>query len=124
MSVRRIISAFLICTCILLTAACSNQESTQNEAQEQNPTASHDNENLTEADKEAIVIYEQSCIRCHAADLSGRVGEQSNLQHVGARLHKEQIIDTIKNGGQIMPPQKQLSDEEIETLANWLAAKK
>ena len=119
---RRVALACFICFFIIIVTACGNQgDSTAPQNNPPQNNAPENNKNLVEADQETMTIFEQNCITCHAADLSGRVGEQSNLQDVGARLSKEQIIDTIKNGGQIMPAQTQLSDEEIEKLANWLS---
>jgi cytochrome c551 len=47
------------------------------------------------------------------------------LQKVGGRLTKEQITKQIHDGGGDMPPfGTQLKDEEIQSLAAWLSAKK
>lgn len=68
-------------------------------------------------------VYKKSCIGCHAADLAGGVGP--NLQKVGSEMTADQIEDTIVNGKGGMPAFKgQLTDEEINSLAGWLAAKK
>lgn len=75
---------------------------------------------FADAHPEVIALYEASCIYCHASDLRGHVGESSNLQTVGARRTKEEIIDTIRNGKGQMPAQSRLSEEEIERLADWL----
>lgn len=73
---------------------------------------------------QATAIYEANCMACHAADLSGG-GAFPGLQDVGARLSKEEIANIIANGGNGMPAfSGRLSDEEINTLASWLAAKK
>lgn len=77
------------------------------------------------ASEEARSLYEVNCIACHATDLRGLVGSSSNLQQVGARLSKEEIIFTIENGkGQMMPFKDTLSEDEIESLANWLVTLK
>lgn len=75
---------------------------------------------------EAELIYRNAqCITCHASDLSGHVGEPSNLQTVGAKRSREEIIETIRNGKGQMPPQEhKLTDLEIEQLANWLVTLK
>jgi cytochrome c551 len=56
-------------------------------------------------------------------DLQGDYGP--NLQKVGGRLTKAQIITQITNGGDVMPSfKKSLKAEEIQALAAWLSAKK
>lgn len=68
-------------------------------------------------------IYRQSCYSCHGADLKGNMGP--NLQKVGSKLSEEQIRGIIEDGKGRMPGFKsRLSDNEIEELVVWLAAKK
>ncbi|KRF42927.1 c-type cytochrome [Paenibacillus sp. Soil787] len=77
----------------------------------------------TTAVLEAATIFKQNCIACHGVELEGRmIGP--NLQKVGARLSKEKIINQITNGNTMPPFKDKLNKQEIETLANWLAAKK
>ncbi|MCD5325895.1 MULTISPECIES: cytochrome c551 [Pontibacillus] len=66
-------------------------------------------------------IYKQTCAGCHANDLSGQVGP--SLQTIGSKYDKGKIVDIIKNGQGGMPAQN-LSDEEADTVASWLASKK
>lgn len=67
-------------------------------------------------------VYQASCLACHGANLEGSVGPQ--LTDVGARLSADEIANIIKNGRGTMPAQAQLSDEEVQNLSAWLAAKK
>lgn len=71
---------------------------------------------------EAKEIFKNNrCITCHATDLRGTAGLNSNLQQVGSRLTKEEIIEVITNGRRTMPAQKDnLTAEQIELLADWL----
>ncbi|MEB3102270.1 c-type cytochrome [Ferviditalea candida] len=70
-------------------------------------------------------IYTQKCVTCHGTDLEGKLGGKTNLQHVGATLTKDQIATQISNGGNGMLAFKgTLSEDEIEAMAEWLAAKK
>lgn len=69
-------------------------------------------------------IYNKRCLSCHAADLSGNMGKNSNLQRVGSRLDREKIEDIIRNGkpNTFMTAQaSRLTEEEIEMLADWLS---
>lgn len=77
----------------------------------------------TASGEDAETIYKAQCIACHAADLSGGVGP--NLTNVGSRLSTDEISSRIHNGGGGMPAFKgTLSDDQINTLVNWLSAKK
>lgn len=92
--------------------ACSNSNGNSNKGAEA--------QYFTPEHSEAEAIYKNgTCISCHAIDLSGHVGEPSNLQKVGAKRSREEIIDTIRNGKGQMPAQR-LTDVEIEQLADWL----
>ncbi|TJY42804.1 cytochrome c [Cohnella pontilimi] len=72
---------------------------------------------------DATALYQQQCLACHAADLSGGAGPA--LSNVGARLSADDIATRISNGGGGMPAFKgTLSDDQIHALANWLSAKK
>ncbi|GAA0133668.1 hypothetical protein YSY43_05080 [Paenibacillus sp. YSY-4.3] len=72
------------------------------------------------ADAKAKLIYKQSCVSCHAVDLSGKVGP--SLQEIGFKLSEEEIFEAISSGRQGMPPfEKRLKAEEIQALATWLA---
>jgi cytochrome c551 len=73
----------------------------------------------TSADSEAVDLYKQLCITCHASDLSGRVGP--SLQTVGSQLTEEQLLAVIRDGSKGMPSYKsRLSQEELEVVVQWL----
>ena len=73
----------------------------------------------------AEALYKQHCISCHGDKLEGRVGQNTDLRKVGAKLSREEIVKQIAEGGDLMVPFKNtLSPEEIESLAGWLSAKK
>lgn len=74
---------------------------------------------------DAQALFKANCVSCHGADLEGKLGPNSNLQKVGAKKSKDQIVAQIKNGGGGMPGfQGKLKDAEITALADWLATKK
>ncbi|MGG3283858.1 c-type cytochrome [Paenibacillus solani] len=73
---------------------------------------------------EATSLYNANCMACHATDLSGG-GSFPNLQKVGSKYDASQIAGIITNGRNGMPSfQGKLTDAEITTLSEWLAAKK
>lgn len=98
----------------VLLAACENSGSTGSTA----ISTSH-----MDAPEKTGAVYRANCVSCHGSDLQGRMGTQTNLQKVGARMTKPEIVEQIKHGGRSMPPQDRLTDEQIEGLAEWLASK-
>ncbi|TVY10327.1 cytochrome c [Paenibacillus cremeus] len=77
------------------------------------------------ASDQVQATYKQRCLSCHGNSLEGKIGPKTNLQKIGARLTKEQIIAQINKGGGGMPGfAGQLKPEEIDGLAEWLAGKK
>lgn len=75
---------------------------------------------------QAVQLYQNNCISCHGANLQGGVGPA--LKAVGAKLSPAQIQHQIYNGGGPMPGYGQdqqgiLSDQQIQTLTNWLSTK-
>ncbi|CAG7653288.1 c-type cytochrome [Paenibacillus allorhizosphaerae] len=86
-------------------------------------TAAPDAAKTTPVNAEAIV--KQSCIACHGDTLDGKGSPKKDLTKIGAKLTKEQIINQINNGGNGMPGLKdKLKPEEVNAVAEWLAAKK
>lgn len=78
-----------------------------------------------EGPEETVELYRNTCISCHGTELEGKMGEQSNLQTIGATMTKEQIRAQIENGGELMPPFKtRLKPEQIDALADWLSGLK
>lgn len=71
--------------------------------------------------EQAKKYFKQSCASCHGADLSGQNGP--NLQKVGSKYSKDEILGIIKNGQGNMPG-GMASGEKAETIAAWLATKK
>jgi cytochrome c551 len=77
------------------------------------------------ASADAEAIFKKNCVSCHGDNLEGRVGPNSNISKVGAKLGRDDIAAVITNGRGGMPSFKgRLQDNEIGALADWLAAKK
>lgn len=75
--------------------------------------------------KEVVTTYRNNCISCHGTDLQGRVGANTNLKEIGARMDTKAITIQIEDGEGLMPAFKdKLTAEEIAGLAEWLANKK
>lgn len=105
--------AFVITAAVILLTACGQSSGT---------TSNDGRLTLEQAPSDVAAIYKSNCIRCHAIDLSGKMGDVTNLQYVHERLSEEEIAERITNGGRTMPPfNEQLSEEEIAALAAWLA---
>lgn len=79
----------------------------------------------TQPTANAESIFKQNCVACHGDNLEGKMGGNTNLQKVGSKLSRDQIIHQIESGGNGMPGFRgNLSDQQISALADWLAAKK
>ncbi|CAI6075990.1 c-type cytochrome [Cohnella sp. JJ-181] len=108
----------------ILTVACGGNDN--NNASSTPPSSeapASPGGTTTTSGEGAETIYKAQCITCHAADLSGGVGP--NLTNVGARLSTDEISSRIHNGGGGMPAFKgTLSDDQINTLVNWLSTMK
>lgn len=72
---------------------------------------------------QAESVYKAAnCLVCHGVDLGGV--SAPNLQKVGSRYKEGDIKNIVLNGRGGMPAYKgKLSEDEIQSLAAWLAAK-
>ena len=66
-------------------------------------------------------LYATHCTACHGADRAGVPPTFPALTDVGKRLQPAQVKDRIKQGGGLMPPFPQLSPQEIDDIASYLA---
>ncbi len=66
-------------------------------------------------------LYATHCTACHGADRAGVPPTFPALTEVAKRLQPAQIKEKIKKGGGLMPPFSQLSEQEIDDLASYLA---
>ncbi len=66
-------------------------------------------------------LYATNCVACHGADRAGVPGAFPALTDIGKRLPPAQIKEKISKGGGLMPPFPQLSAQEIDDLASYLA---
>ncbi|HIE5353851.1 c-type cytochrome [Stenotrophomonas maltophilia] len=66
-------------------------------------------------------LYATHCVACHGAERAGVPPTFPALTDVSKRLQPAQIKDKIKQGGGLMPPFPQLSQQEIDNIASYLA---
>lgn len=84
-----------------------------------------DEQSADPAVQKAVELYKKDCLVCHGPQLEGRMGAKTNMKTVGAKLSKDQIKDKImKGGGGMIGYKDRLTEEEINTLTDWLATKK
>jgi quinoprotein glucose dehydrogenase len=65
-------------------------------------------------------LYLSNCASCHGPELQGDQHTYPSLVRVGDRLTKEQIQTVVNNGRGRMPGFQHLSDENRNTLVNFL----
>jgi len=110
LTVKSLKLAILMCTAVVLITACGQSADNNGKV------------TLKQASSEVASIYKSSCIGCHATDLSGKMGDPTNLQLVFERLSYDEIVAKISEGGETMPSFKEkLTEEEINSLAAWLS---
>ncbi|HEL4804833.1 TPA: cytochrome c [Stenotrophomonas maltophilia] len=66
-------------------------------------------------------LYAQHCTACHGAERAGVPPTFPALTDISKRLQPTQIKDKIRKGGGLMPPFPQLSQQEIDDIASYLA---
>lgn len=93
------------------------------------PSQEEDEIAIVEPDAAGAEIYKKAtCVRCHAVDLKGQGAPA--LLGIGDKHSQEEILTIIKEGVGGMPAQydnniaQGLTDEDINTLAEWLALQK
>lgn len=67
-------------------------------------------------------IFQNNCISCHGADLTGGVGP--DLTKVGSRYSKKEIKEIILNGKGSIMPAGLVPEPKADALAEWLSKKK
>ncbi|MET3852608.1 MULTISPECIES: cytochrome c [unclassified Paenibacillus] len=119
---------FLSLLLVLSLSACgkssdnnNNQGAANNNAGNTGTTTGQTGGNAAAGNGEAT--FKANCVSCHGNNLEGAVGP--NLQKVGAKYSADEIAGIVSNGRGGMPAFKgQLSDADIQGVAQWLAAKK
>jgi len=66
-------------------------------------------------------LYAVHCTACHGANRAGIPPTFPAVTDVAKRLQPAQIKEKISKGGGLMPPFSQLSAQEIDNLASYLA---
>jgi cytochrome c551 len=69
----------------------------------------------------AETIASQKCFSCHGDNLKGATGP--NLQKIGSKYSKDEILEILKNGKGGMPPNV-ISGSDADKVATWLSEKK
>ncbi|SFJ45169.1 cytochrome c551 [Halobacillus dabanensis] len=101
----------------------NNDETTEEQTDDNAEDGSGDSgEEGTVDTAAAEEVYQANCASCHGGELGGGMGP--SLTNVGADHSADDIVEIIKNGKGDMPAQKQVSDEDAELVASWLATMK
>ncbi|WP_438447758.1 c-type cytochrome [Gorillibacterium sp. sgz5001074] len=117
---RRTATLLLASTLALAAAGCGTTGSKAANA----PVI--DEQSSDPAVQKAVTLYKNQCLVCHGPMLEKSMsGKNSVLKGIGSKMTKEQISDKIMKGGSGMIGYKdRLSQDEVNTLAEWLSTKK
>ena len=121
--VKKLVIGITVLGLIGILSACGGSKSAEptpapaQQTQPQGNSATGGTANATAAE----ATFKNTCAACHGADLAGNIGP--NLQHIGSKYNKDQIVGIITNGKGAMPPGL-LKSPDKEAVAAWLAAKK
>lgn len=123
---KKLVMGITILGLVGILSACGGSKSaepTPAPAQQTQPTGNTGNSTTggTANATAAEATFKNTCAACHGADLAGNIGP--NLQHIGGKYTKDQIVGIITNGKGAMPPGL-LKSPDKEAVAAWLAAKK
>lgn len=69
-----------------------------------------------------LIAAQSGCLACHAIGENGNHGPGPELTHIGSQVPRDAITRSLLVGPGIMPSYADLSDEELEQLANFLAS--
>lgn len=107
---------------VLVLGACGggDDENASEKPADKDDTKTEENGGSVDATA-AEGVYQDNCLSCHGADLSG--GNGPALTDVGSKYSSEEIADIIKNGKGSMP-ENMAKGDDVQLLADWLAEKK
>jgi cytochrome c551 len=116
---KKLLTLLMGTTLVMGLAACGGGTDTSKKSTDTGTKTTTDN---TASAGDASKIFSQHCASCHGDNLQGQVGP--NLQKVGSKYSKDQILGILKNGKQGGMPAGLVSGSDADAIATWLAAKK
>jgi mono/diheme cytochrome c family protein len=125
-TVKKLLYSVFCVACISFLSACGGGDDeaepenapTEDQAADEQTT---EEETPTADAGEADALFQQSCASCHGGDLKS--GGAPDLNVIGSKYSKDEILGIIKNGKGNMPGGL-LTGEDAEAVASWLAGKK
>lgn len=115
----------IICIAFLsfVTACGGNNDEAEkdNAPTEDQATEEQDTEEQTADAGEGEDLFQQSCAACHGGDLKS--GNAPDLDTIGSKYSKDEILDIIENGKGGMPAGL-LKGDDAAAVASWLSGKK
>jgi len=113
---RKIIGVIMIVMLAFAMVACSSKSKDTSDKTNNKTTTTA---NAGDAQK----LFDAKCSQCHGKDLAGNVGP--NLQKIGSKYSKDEILNIIKNGkNNGAMPAGLYSGKDADTIATWLSNKK
>lgn len=115
---RKLIGAVMVVMLAMAMVACGNKNNDTSK-----PSNNNNKTTTTASAGDAQKLFDAKCSACHGKDLAGNVGP--NLQKVGSKYSKSDILNIIKNGkGNGAMPPGLYSGKDADTIATWLSNKK
>jgi quinol-cytochrome oxidoreductase complex cytochrome b subunit len=72
-------------------------------------------------DEGKLIVAQSGCLACHKLGENGNNGPGPELTHIGQRIPREAIIRSVEIGPGIMPSYRNLGQEEINAVADFLS---
>jgi cytochrome c551 len=118
--VKKKLLALIMGTALALSACGGGDSASEAPETPEAPADNGGEEAASPQDVAAEKIYRQSCASCHGQNLEGGIGP--NLQQVGNKYSKDDILGIIQNGRGGMPGNL-IQGEDADAVAAWLATK-
>ncbi|MGE8206928.1 cytochrome c551 [Heyndrickxia sp. NPDC080065] len=107
----------MILTLSFSLAACGTSSKDKNTAKQETTGTT----GTTATAGDAAKLFDQKCSSCHGGNLEGNIGP--NLQKVGSKYNKDEILNIINKGKGGMPPGV-IKGTDADAVATWLSGKK
>jgi ubiquinol-cytochrome c reductase cytochrome b subunit/menaquinol-cytochrome c reductase cytochrome b/c subunit len=68
-----------------------------------------------------LIVAQSGCLACHKLGENGNNGPGPELTHIGQRIPRSAIIRSVEIGPGIMPSYRDLGQQKIDAVADFLS---